>query len=221
MSYSEQASTIGSHHKMDFLVPTMIKACLVFPLYFLFFFLGFGSGMDLDSESSTNLMSWVIQLLCLPLVVQTVAYNVNVVINPDGKTSDYLPASFKAITISNVLGVLTTQIITGLGFIFFFIPGIIFTLDYALVPTILVLNPNLSGSEARHLSKRFMYGHRGEYFGISFMCSIYSLASIFIVTIPFINAYVVATLTSYYLDRLVDEGYIDIETETETEAETE
>lgn len=217
MSYSEQSSAIASHHKMDFLVPFMIQMCLAFPLVLLFFFLGVGSGVDLESESSTNLMSWVIQLLCLPLVVQTAAYNVNVVINPDGNTSDYLPASFKAITISNVLGMLTTQIITGLGFIFFFIPGIIFTLDYALVPTILVLNPNLSGSEARHLSKRFMAGHRGEYFGISFMCSIYSLASIFIVTIPFINAYVVSTLTCYYLDRLVDEGYIDIESDSDSE----
>lgn len=217
MSYSEQSSAIASHHKMDFLVPFMIQMCLVVPLFLLFLFLGLSLDLDLTSDSNTNSISWIIQLLCLPLAIQMAAYNVNVVINPDGNTSDYVPASFKAITISNVLGMLTTQLITGLGFIFFFIPGIIYTLNYALVPTLLVLNPNLTGSEARHYSKQFMYGHRGEYFGISFMCSLISMASIFIVTIPFINAYVVSKLTCYYLDRLVDEGYIDIESDSVSE----
>ena len=59
---------------------------------------------------------------------------------------------------------LLRNIYTALWSLLFVIPGIVASYRYAMTPYILAENPELTASEAIHISKEMMYGHKWELF---------------------------------------------------------
>lgn len=77
---------------------------------------------------------------------------------------------FKTNYIKNVLTMVVVAVLTAIGFCLLIVPGFIVALGFALVPYILISNPELSLKETLALSWNLMKGHKWEYFvlGLSF-----------------------------------------------------
>lgn len=86
------------------------------------------------------------------------------------------------------------------GTLLLFIPGLIASYNYALVPYLMAEDPTRPAKETLQLSKRLMYGHRFEYFCLSLSFFGWAFLCVFTCGIGFIwlSPYVEATKAAFY-----------------------
>lgn len=84
----------------------------------------------------------------------------------------------------------------------FYIPGIIKSYSYMLVPYILAENPNLDSKRVIELSRKMMYGHKWEAFVLQLSFIGWMIASMLtpmgILSILYVNPYMQATYAEFY-----------------------
>ena len=84
----------------------------------------------------------------------------------------------------------------------FYIPGIIKSYSYMLVPYILAENPQLDSKRVIELSRRMMYGHKWEAFVLQWSFIGWTVASMFVpmglLSILYVNPYMQATYAEFY-----------------------
>ncbi len=84
----------------------------------------------------------------------------------------------------------------------FYIPGIIKSYSYMLVPYILAENPNLDSKRVIELSRKMMYGHKWEAFVLQWSFIGWMIASMFtpmgLLSILYVNPYMQATYAEFY-----------------------
>lgn len=84
----------------------------------------------------------------------------------------------------------------------FYIPGIIKSYSYMLVPYILAENPSLDSKRVIELSRKMMYGHKWEAFVLQWSFIGWIIASMFtpmgILDILYVNPYMQATYAEFY-----------------------
>lgn len=102
----------------------------------------------------------------------------------------------------NLGGLLLMTIIVFLGMMLFFIPGIILSFAYAMVPYILVEEPELGIQEALRKSREMMKGHKWHFFVLQLSFIGWALLSILTLGIGllWLMPYMMTTYSAYYKD---------------------
>lgn len=82
----------------------------------------------------------------------------------------------------------------------FWIPGVIKSYSYMLVPYIMAENPNLDTKRVFQLSKEMMYGHKWEAFKLQLSFLGWYIASLYstVLSICFVDPYMYATYAEFY-----------------------
>lgn len=174
---------------------------IVFVISFIFsFFSGFISGIFGEDSIITLVVSFIVELLLIPLTIGLNAYMVEFVKN-DEFNRDVIFASyedaFKVIGTNILMSVLIM-----LGMIFFIIPGIYLALSYALVPYLLVTHKELSITETLALSRNMMNGHKLDYFvlGLSFIGWMLLVPFTFGIILIWLYPYMMTATTKFAVD---------------------
>ncbi len=111
-------------------------------------------------------------------------------------------ASYKDKTFLNIAKVtIIRDIIVGLGYCLFFIPGLLWQLQYFAVDFILAVRPDINRTEAFSLSKRLMNGHKADLFCLYLSFFGWALLTVFtcgIVGIFYVNPYMELTYTEFF-----------------------
>lgn len=127
-------------------------------------------------------------------------FNLNLV---DGNTPAFRDIfSYFGYWKNTALAELLTVLYVTLGYIAFIIPGIIFSLNYAMVPYILAEKPNTASSEALEISKLMMHGNRMKYFGLMLSFIGWDILAVLTLGIGYIwlTPYKEATRAAFYKD---------------------
>lgn len=88
-------------------------------------------------------------------------------LNVSRKTNPNIEDMFKGFNNSYLAALgssLLVMIYVFVGFFLLIIPGIIWGIQYSMVPFIIADNPNCGGNEALVRSRKMMYGHKWKYF---------------------------------------------------------
>ncbi len=107
---------------------------------------------------------------------------------------------------------LTTNLIIFLGSLFFIIPGILFALQFSMVPFVLAADGTISGSKARAYSDKLMKNHWGKLFVLYLSFFGWIIVSGFtfgILTVTYVYPYLTAALAEFYSCRraeLISQG---------------
>ncbi len=98
---------------------------------------------------------------------------------------------------------LVRDIIVGIGYMLFWIPGIVLELKYFAVDYILAVRPDISRQEAFDLSKRLMNGKKADLFCLELSFIGWGILSIFtcgILAVFYVTPYIELTLAEFYSD---------------------
>ncbi len=82
----------------------------------------------------------------------------------------------------------------------FIVPGIVANLNYFATPYILAEHPEIKANDAIEMSKRMMYGHKGELFrlGLSFIGWSFLVAFTFGLAALYVIPYIQATMAEFF-----------------------
>ncbi|MBR5203567.1 MAG: DUF975 family protein [Clostridia bacterium] len=158
----------------------------------------FSENGEITTRTTSTGSSFVIWLF-VPFTIAMAGYFLNHLrgTNPDWKSLyregiDNFGVYFK-------VGV-PTQIFTFLWTLVFIIPGIIKGFEWFFVHQIIHDNPNLTGKQARDLSKRMTNGFKGELFimELSFILWYLLVAVTFGIALVYVTPYVECTTAMYY-----------------------
>ncbi|MBE6870607.1 MAG: DUF975 family protein [Ruminococcaceae bacterium] len=110
-------------------------------------------------------------LTTYPLKIGFTKYCLNIANEEHFELSQLFSPYKEKTFIEQSLAMFTTELIINLWSLLFIIPGIIKSYQYAFVPMLLAENPNMTGKQARELSKKITDGYKMELFvlGLSFI----------------------------------------------------
>ena len=137
------------------------------------------------------------QVLSMLLSIGYVRYCLNAVRRQPAGFSD-LMAGFEFPIRAIVLKILS-QLVIGVLFALFIIPGLIALYAYAMAPKLLCDHPDWSPVRCMRESRRLMRGHKWEYFLLRLSFLGWILLTIIPVFSIFVNPYMELTASEYYL----------------------
>lgn len=82
----------------------------------------------------------------------------------DRLTENMFKEAFRPRYGRNLLAMILMALLVIVGFLFFFIPGVILALCYSLLPYVLKDNPDLSAIQALRATRHMMKGHKFDFF---------------------------------------------------------
>lgn len=135
-------------------------------------------------------------LLILPINVGVSAYILKVVRNEEYNLSlltKYYNNFFKIIGISII-----TLVLCGLGFMLFFIPGIILGLCFVFEFFIFIDNENMSCLDCLKASMNLMKGHKGDFFVFCLSFVGWILLCMLIIPVIYAVPYIMTSIVVYY-----------------------
>lgn len=181
---------------------TMFFACL--PLYLLSGAISGGitilkkvtlDGSTVSFSYGSNILSW----LLIPFTVAVAGYYLNYLrgFNPEWKSiyREGIDRYGKYFSVG-----LVTQIVIGLWYLLFIVPGVIKYYQYFFTDYIIHDNPNLSPKQARELSRRMTNGYKGDLFvmQLSFILWYFLIAITLGIAAIYVVPYISCTTAMYY-----------------------
>lgn len=175
------------------------KAAVATIIYFIVIYVG-------DLVKLVDLSEWMALVSLVWLLVVSpvnVCYANSIRVFTKSGNNDFTGTMFRLLSdgyLHYLKGMLLMYLYIFLYSLLCVIPGIMMALNYAMVPYILVENPELSLNDALKLSRNMMYGHRWELVKLYLSFIGWIILSIFTLGIGYLwlNPYIFATLSGFY-----------------------